>query len=247
MRRTGHRREGCARGTWHQRFAVRAKSAGAGRRRPRTWRVVAPGSRHAQRRKSALPSWSRRRTGRRFARRRGVVRAAALALPSLSFGQRGTGRALACRARCEERSVGSFRVESLLHSMVKALWVGSLAGGMGCTTAVISLLPESGDAGVSHADVAPFDSATAPTPVSRWNLDTDAADMGPGRNDGTLVGGASFTTDAIRGAVLSCNGVDAAVRIANRTGPSFTYAAWMWSNTPSTMGSSAIEGDALLW
>ncbi len=120
--------------------------------------------------------------------------------------------------------------------MVKALWVGSLAGSMGCTTAVISLLPESGDA-----------APAMPNPVSRWKLDVDATDVGPGRNDGTLVGGASFATDATRGAVLSCNGVDAAVRIANRTGPSFTYAAWIWSDTPSTIGSSAIEGDALLW
>ena len=130
-----------------------------------------------------------------------------------------------------------------MHPVAKALWAGSLAADLGCSTAVISLLPER----AGRLDASPNDAPIAPLPVSEWKLDSDALDTGPDGNDGTLVGGASFVNDVARGGVLSCNGVTAAVRIANRTGPSFTYAAWIWSNTPSSRGNSALEGDAILW
>lgn len=130
-----------------------------------------------------------------------------------------------------------------MHPVAKALWVVSLAADLGCSTAVISLLPE----GPGRLDASASDAPALPVPISEWKLDSDATDTGPDHNDGTLVGGASFVNDAMRGAVLSCDGVAAAVRIANRTGPSFTYAAWIWSNTPSTRGNSALEGDAILW
>jgi hypothetical protein len=107
---------------------------------------------------------------------------------------------------------------------------------------VISLLPERPEL----LDASPNDAPALPIPVSEWKLDSDATDTGPDHNDGTLVGG-SFVNDPTRGGVLSCDGVTAAVRIANRTGPSFTYAAWVWSNTPSTRGNSALDGDAILW
>ena len=122
-----------------------------------------------------------------------------------------------------------------MRALTTALFVCGLGVGFGCNSSVISLLPENADGSV------------LPIPVSEWKLDSDATDTGPEHNDGTLVGGATFIKDGTRGGVLSCNGVDAAIRIPNRTGPSFTYSAWVWSNKPSSGGGSALDGDAILW
>jgi len=82
--------------------------------------------------------------------------------------------------------------------------------------------------------------------IGRWTLDSDPNDS-VGDNHGVLLGGASFAKDALRGNVLVCNGTDAGVQVKNTLGLSFTYAAWLWSTTTSSVGSSAIEGDPLIW
>lgn len=116
---------------------------------------------------------------------------------------------------------------------------GSATCVFGCNSALISLLPETAEAGAS-------DGAAAPHLVGQWTLDVDGTDA-IGGNNGALLGTTSFAKDATRGDVLSCNGVDSAVRISNTTGPSFTYAAWIWSDTPSKRGIVAVDGDALIW
>jgi len=94
---------------------------------------------------------------------------------------------------------------------------------------------------------APHDSAAAePGLVGRWTLDSAPNDS-VGDNHGVLLGGASFVKDAQRGNVLACNGTDAGVQVKNTLGLSFTYSAWVWSITTSSVGSSAIEGDPLIW
>ncbi len=82
--------------------------------------------------------------------------------------------------------------------------------------------------------------------IGWWPLDSNPDDS-IASNHGVLLGAATFTTDAERGNVLLCNGIDAGVQVKNTLGLSFSYSAWMWSDTPSSMGSSAIEGDPLIW
>jgi hypothetical protein len=150
----------------------------------------------------------------------------------------------------------------------RLFFVCVLAGGLGCNTALISLLPADGspragspdagslDAGPPDAssfdagspDASFFDAGSPPLPglVSEWRLASDAVDSA-GSNSGQLLGGAVFVKDPARGQVLSCNGTDAGVRVANTAGLSFTYAAWIWSDTTSHTGTNAeIDGDTLL-
>jgi Concanavalin A-like lectin/glucanases superfamily len=153
--------------------------------------------------------------------------------------------------------------------VLRRLFLGcGLASTLGCNTALISLLPAGGapsagspdagsldagslDAGSPDAgslDASSMDAGSPPLPglVSEWRLATDPSD-GAGSNDGQLLGGAAFVKDPARGQVLSCNGTDAGVRVANTAGLSFTYAAWIWSNTTSHTGTNAeIDGDTLL-
>jgi hypothetical protein len=68
-----------------------------------------------------------------------------------------------------------------------------------------------------------------------------------GMNDGSLQGGAVLVSDPVRGQVLECNGTDASVLLENRTSNDFSYALWIWTETPSSQGGGALEGDALLY
>jgi hypothetical protein len=135
----------------------------------------------------------------------------------------------------------------------------ALLSSLGCNTALISLLPAegspsagssgAGSSGAGSSGAGPLDAGgSAPPPglVSEWKLTSDPADS-TGSNSGQLLGGAVFVTDPTRGQVLSCNGNDAGVRVANTAGLSFTYAAWIWSNTTSHTGTNAeVDGDTLL-
>jgi hypothetical protein len=126
----------------------------------------------------------------------------------------------------------------------------------GCNGALISLLPEELTIRDAEAEHLPAASATdaaaeveasdAPESGGEWMLATGAMDS-IGTNNGTLVGGATFGSDADRGTVLLCNGTDASVRIANVTSNSFTYTAWIWSDVASSKGTNPIDGDALIW
>jgi hypothetical protein len=116
---------------------------------------------------------------------------------------------------------------------------------------LISLLPEDNvpaDAEISQGSSvdAVAETDRPAEPGSQWRLDSTATDT-IGMNDGTLLGGASFGTDATRSGVLVCNGTDASVRVANQTTNSFTYTAWIWSDVPSSKGTSPLDGDALIW
>ena len=82
--------------------------------------------------------------------------------------------------------------------------------------------------------------------VGQWPLDADANDA-VGANDGTLQGTTNFITDASRGQVLSCDGQSPGLVIANLTSPSFSYAFWMWTDTPSNQNGGPLDGNALLW
>lgn len=153
--------------------------------------------------------------------------------------------------------------------MPRRLFLGcALATTLSCNTALISLLPGDGassavlpDAGATNGGAAnggaanggaanggALDAGLPPLPglVSEWRLESDPSDS-TGSNSGQLLGGAAFVKDPVRGQVLSCNGTDAGVRVANTAGLSFTYAAWMWSNTTSHTGTNAeVDGDTLL-
>jgi hypothetical protein len=154
--------------------------------------------------------------------------------------------------------------------VLRRLFLGcSLVSALGCNTALISLLPaegssSAGSTGSGSLDAGPLDAGppdagppvagsldaggSAPLPglVSEWKLATDPADSA-GNNSGQLLGGAVFVKDATRGQVLSCNGSDAGVHVSNTAGLSFTYAAWIWSNTTSHTGTNAeVDGDTLL-
>ena len=143
--------------------------------------------------------------------------------------------------------------------MPRRLFLGcALVTTLSCDTALISLLPGDGassmgspDAGSLDAgslDAGSLDAGLAPLPglVSEWRLESDATDS-TGSNSGQLLGGAAFVKDPARGSALSCNGSDAGVRVANTAGLSFSYAAWIWSNTTSHTGTNAeVDGDTLL-
>ncbi len=111
-----------------------------------------------------------------------------------------------------------------------------------CNETLISLLPPS--AGPEEAKV--LDAKTFPDPVSEWPLAVDALDL-RSDNSGTLLGGAMFAKDAVRGGVLVCNGIDGVVRVKDLTAVNFTYAAWIWTNTQSRQGTSTPDGDGLIW
>jgi hypothetical protein len=129
----------------------------------------------------------------------------------------------------------------------------SIATALSCNKALISLLPatsspvEASVDGGSESAGAP-DAGVEPVPglVSDWSFESGASDP-VGGNDGTFLGGASVVTDPTRGRVLSCNGTDAGVRVSNDVGLSFSFSAWIWSNTPSDTGTSAAaDGDTLV-
>jgi hypothetical protein len=132
-----------------------------------------------------------------------------------------------------------------------SLAAAALLGCTGCNGALISLLPEEDVfADAKTPPGGPVDAAgetDSPAELgSQWLLGSSASDS-IGNNDGTLVGGASFGSDATRAGFLVCNGTNAAVRVANQTTNSFTFTAWIWSDVPSSKGSTAIDGDALIW
>ncbi len=54
-------------------------------------------------------------------------------------------------------------------------------------------------------------------------------------------------TDADRGQVLRCDGQSPGFAVANLTSASFSYAFWIWTDTPSNQNGNALEGNALLW
>jgi hypothetical protein len=117
-----------------------------------------------------------------------------------------------------------------------SLWASVLGAGCDSTLDPVGATPET-DAREAEA---------LPALVGWWTLDSDAKDSA-GSNDGVLLGGAAFMKDAQRGDVLVCNGTDAGVELKNTLGSSFTFAAWLSSDTPSSTGSSALEGDPLIW
>ena len=88
--------------------------------------------------------------------------------------------------------------------------------------------------------------AGAPGMVGHWPLDGDASDP-LGMNHGTLQGGAALVSDPVRGQALECNGTDASMLLENRTSNDFSYALWIWTETPSSQGGGTLEGDALLY
>ena len=88
--------------------------------------------------------------------------------------------------------------------------------------------------------------STADGLVGQWPLDDDTNDA-VGVNDGTLQGSATFVTDADRGQVLRCDGQGAGFFVANLTSASFSYAFWVWTDTPSNQNGGALEGNPLLW
>jgi Concanavalin A-like lectin/glucanases superfamily len=88
--------------------------------------------------------------------------------------------------------------------------------------------------------------STANGLVGQWALDGDPNDA-VGANDGTLQGTSSFVADAGRGQVLRCDGKSPGFAIANLTTSSFSYAFWVWTDTPSNQSGGALEGNALLW
>jgi hypothetical protein len=77
-------------------------------------------------------------------------------------------------------------------------------------------------------------------------LAVDAFDVRSG-NNGVLFGGAMFAQDAVRGGVFVCDGIDDAARVKNLTSVNFTYVAWIWTNTHSPKGTTAPQGDGLIW
>jgi hypothetical protein len=101
-------------------------------------------------------------------------------------------------------------------------------------------VPPGGPADAARETDAPVE------PGSEWLLGTSGSDS-IGTNDGKLMGGASFGTDATRAGFLVCNGTDAAVRVVNEATNNFTFTAWIWSDVPSSKGSSPLDGDALIW
>jgi Concanavalin A-like lectin/glucanases superfamily len=103
-----------------------------------------------------------------------------------------------------------------------------------------------GAAGSSGGAQAGASGSTAKGLVGQWPLDGDTKDV-VGANDGTLQGTASFVTDASRGQVLRCDGKSPGFAVANLTTSSFTYAFWVWTDTPSNQSGGALEGNALLW
>ncbi len=123
--------------------------------------------------------------------------------------------------------------------MTSSLWLAAVVPALlGCDEATLSVLP----LGSSAAGGAP----AAAGLVGHWPFDSDASDP-LGMNDGTLQGGAVLVSDPVRGQVLECNGTDASVLLENRTSNDFSYALWIWTNTPSSQGGGALEGDALLY
>ncbi len=121
---------------------------------------------------------------------------------------------------------------------------GSLAGaGTGGGGAGAGARPEAGSSDLGGEDLG--GAAATPGLVGHWPLDTDASDP-LGLNDGTLKGGVAFVSDAIRGQVLECDGTNGYVAVANHTTNDFSYAMWMWSETPSPQGSDSLDGAALL-
>lgn len=109
----------------------------------------------------------------------------------------------------------------------------------GCKEATVSLLPAT-----LLPPPAPPDDGLGP--VSQWSLDADAGDT-VGDNHGLPLGMVTFQTDPLRGGVLVCDGVDAAISVRNVTTLDFSYSAWIWTETPSRQGDSAISGDAIFW
>jgi len=109
-----------------------------------------------------------------------------------------------------------------------------------CKESTLSLLPlPQGTAGAA-ATIDPNG------PLSAWTFDSDARDSA-GDNHGSLVNGASFEDDPVRGGVLSCSGLDVGVVVANETSLDFSYALWIWTNVASATGETAIDGSAILW
>jgi hypothetical protein len=130
------------------------------------------------------------------------------------------------------------------------LSTGAVGGGCDSTLDPVGAIAQ-GDArpsleAASQDETVSRDAQTVPGLVGWWALDSNPNDS-VGNNHGALLGGASFVKDAERGDVLVCNGTDAAVQVANTLSLSFTYAAWLFSDTPSSQGRSAIEGDPLIW
>jgi len=115
---------------------------------------------------------------------------------------------------------------------------------LGCNEATLSLFPGAPDSAAPSNQTPPMTSE--PGLVSQWSFDSDAHDSA-GNNDGTLQGTATFVADSIRGEVLACDGSASAVTLANQTTLDFSYAVWLWTDTPSGPGENARDGAAILW
>jgi glucose/arabinose dehydrogenase len=83
-------------------------------------------------------------------------------------------------------------------------------------------------------------------PVHRWSLDTDANDS-LGTANGTLHNGAALVSDAARGQVLSCDGVDDHVSMSNPLPATFTLSGWLATKQTSPQGNFGWQGNGLIW
>ncbi len=156
--------------------------------------------------------------------------------PKLSALILGIGSLLACN----EVTLSLFpKADTLAEAGATAAGGTAAANaGSGSTAAASSGGADAGAAGAA--------AVTAEGLVGQWPLDGDPSDA-VGANDGLLQGTASFTTDVSRGQVLRCDGQSPGFAIANLTSQSFSYAFWIWTDTPSNQNGNALEGNALLW
>jgi hypothetical protein len=89
---------------------------------------------------------------------------------------------------------------------------------------------------ISFVSVVSLVSNTSAELIAYWPLDVDATDVA-GDHDGTLIGGASFVSDASRGLVLSVDGVDDHIEVPHNndmvfsTADSYTIMAWIYLET----------------
>ncbi len=94
---------------------------------------------------------------------------------------------------------------------------------------------------------ATFSSATIPTAglAHYWPFDGSADDT-VGTTHGTN-DGAAIVTDAVRGQVLDCDGIDDHVSFANPLGATFTLSAWLQTTQNSPTGTFGWQGNGLIW
>ena len=81
---------------------------------------------------------------------------------------------------------------------------------------------------------------------SQWLFNTNFADS-TGTNNAVAAGGIALATDPVRGSVLTCDGVDDVLTIANTVAADFSVAFWLKTTAISPTATQAFAGQGILW